>query len=294
VLNCDKFAILTCPLYGYKQLASASVAGVPFVELRSLWEQRLVPRGVFKHFLGGSRFRKVFTQSQANADVLVDAGVPPENISVLPVGIDALDRQLIDPRLAQAEKERRGFGEGAVTLLYFGAARKVRGFHALIRAFERVCAEVDHVRLVMLARGATPEQVAQITDYLRHLDLSDKIEVIGGWLSRQQVWTHIEASDVVALPFIIVPSDVPIAILEAMARGRPVIGSSTDGIPELISGRGLIANPLKIDDLAGAILLLAKDHHLRAHLGARAREFMHSYPEWDDVGKLAVREAGLI
>lgn len=292
-IECDKFALVTCPLYDYSQLIRASLAGVPFVELKALWQQRLIPRNIFAKFMSGGCFRKVFTQSQANADVLVSSGIPQDKVVVLRVGIDSADRQPVDPLLLEQEKNRRGFEENIVTLLYFGATRKIRGFDALLKAFSRVSAEADNVRLVVLARGADDKQIAHVNDHLLKLNLSDKVQLIGGWLSREQVWTHIEASNAVVLPFIIVPSDVPIAVLESMARGRPVIASSVDGIPELITGRGLVVDPLDVEEFSNAVLSLVKDQEKCRKLGENALEFMQSYPDWNDIGNQAATEAGL-
>lgn len=293
-IDCDKFALVTCPLYGYAQLIKASLAGIPFVELKALWQQRLIPRNIFTRFLMGGCFRKVFTQSQANADVLVSSGVPQNKVIVIRVGIDNLDRQSIDPLLLEQEKNRRGFEENTMTLLYFGATRKIRGFDALLKAFSRVSAVAGNARLVVLARGADEKQIAHINDQLFRLNLSGKVQLIGGWLTREQVWAHIEASNVVVLPFIIVPSDVPIAILESMARGRPVIGSSVDGIPELITGRGLVVDPLNVETFSNAILSLVNDQEKCKRLGENALEFMRSYPDWNDIGNQALAEACLV
>jgi glycosyltransferase involved in cell wall biosynthesis len=146
----------------------------------------------------------------------------------------------------------------------------------------------------VLARGADEKQLARVNDQLVHMSLSDKVLLIGGWLTREQVWTHIEASNVVVLPIIIVPSDVPIAILESMARGRPVIGSSVDGIPELISGRGLVVDPLNVEEFSSAVLSLVKDKEKCKKLGENALEFMRSYPDWNDIGNQAIIETCLI
>jgi glycosyltransferase involved in cell wall biosynthesis len=78
-----------------------------------------------------------------------------------------------------------------------------------------------------------------------------------------------------------------------MARGRPVIGSAVDGIPELITGRGLVVDPLNIQKFSQAVLSLVNDQAKCRCLGKNALEFMNLYPDWDDVGTQAINEAGL-
>jgi len=294
-VDCDRYALITCPLYSYGQLFRASLAGVPFNELRALWQQRLIPRWLFTRLLGGGLFRKVFLQSRANLEVLAREGVPERNLVLLRVGIDAADRLPIRNKEVRTEEGMESTGKGReVTLLYFGAVRKIRGFDALVDAFVRVTGQVDYARLVVLARGADERQTVAIEERLQRLGLAERVSVVGGWLSREQVWEHIENCDVVVLPFIIVPSDVPIAILEAMARGKPVIGSPIDGIPELIEGRGLVADPLDSAGLADAIVSLVRNSEQRKRLGSNALAFMQSYPDWREIGEQLLSEVGLV
>lgn len=291
---CPRYALITCPLYSYRDLARASLSGVPFQELRALWQQRLVPRPLFARLLRGHVFKKVFVQSGANAGVLAEAGVQPDRLSVLPVGVDAADRAPVPDEVLAEERSRLGTPAGTVTLLYFGAIRRIRGFHALLGAFSRVVADAAQVRLVVLARGAEDAQLAEVKRELERYGLSGKVFMIGGWLSREQVWAHIELCDLVVLPFVIVPSDVPIAVLEAMARGKPVIGSPVDGIPDLLSGRGMVVDPLSTGAFARSILALVNDRETREKLGRSALGFMQGYPDWDHVGDRLISEVGLI
>ncbi|HUH90463.1 MAG TPA: glycosyltransferase [Lysobacter sp.] len=66
---------------------------------------------------------------------------------------------------------------------------------------------------------------------------------------------------------------IPVALMEAMASGCPVISTRVSGIPELIEhGRdGLLVEQRNAVELADAIEQLLADPDLRAHLSARAR-----------------------
>jgi glycosyltransferase involved in cell wall biosynthesis len=64
----------------------------------------------------------------------------------------------------------------------------------------------------------------------------------------------------------------PLAVLEAMAVGLPVVGTRVDGVPEQLGvGAGLIVEPEDADAIAAAVLRLAESPDLRASLGAAAR-----------------------
>ncbi|NGX17086.1 glycosyltransferase family 4 protein [Wenzhouxiangella sp. XN24] len=63
-------------------------------------------------------------------------------------------------------------------------------------------------------------------------------------------------------------------LLEAMAAGKPRIGSRVDGIPTVIDDRvdGLLCEPGNVDDLKEKLDLLMGDETLRKELGAAGRQ----------------------
>jgi glycosyltransferase involved in cell wall biosynthesis len=79
------------------------------------------------------------------------------------------------------------------------------------------------------------------------------------------------AADVFVLPS--EQEGLPIALLEAMALGRPSIASAVGGIPEVINdGRdGLLIRPRDPAQLAEAIVALLSDDDLRSRIGEAAK-----------------------
>ena len=66
---------------------------------------------------------------------------------------------------------------------------------------------------------------------------------------------------------------LPVSLVEAMARGLPVIAPRLAGVPELVEDGvgGLLFTPADWDDLASAISRLTADEGLRGELGAAGR-----------------------
>ena len=62
----------------------------------------------------------------------------------------------------------------------------------------------------------------------------------------------------------------PIAVLEALSEGRPVVTTAVGGVLEAMRGSGLAAAPRDVDGLADAVCTLIEDPELAQALGARA------------------------
>lgn len=93
-----------------------------------------------------------------------------------------------------------------------------------------------------------------------------------GILHRSGVEPYAELAewDVFVLPSRMDPC--PLAVLEAMASGLPVVASRVGGIPEEVGDDGgLLVEAEDVDGLAAAVLRLAGEPALRASLGAAGR-----------------------
>ncbi|MGW9631485.1 glycosyltransferase family 4 protein [Agromyces sp. NPDC055520] len=108
---------------------------------------------------------------------------------------------------------------------------------------------------------------ARIADLERH-----GIEVVRtGHLERGQIPSALAASDIHVTPS---RWDEPCAltILEGLASGQAVVGSSTGGTPELIAGAGFLFPRDDAEALADVLDELIRDPEARASWGVRARQ----------------------
>jgi glycosyltransferase involved in cell wall biosynthesis len=70
---------------------------------------------------------------------------------------------------------------------------------------------------------------------------------------------------------------IPVALIEAMAYGIPVVATATGGIPELLAGgAGILVPEADAGALANALRQAATDSELRSHLIAAGRERVHA------------------
>jgi glycosyltransferase involved in cell wall biosynthesis len=134
----------------------------------------------------------------------------------------------------------------------------------------------DFVHAVAIARKTQPELVGLIAGEgpdrpaVKRAGASvGEVQLLG---HRDDVPRLMCAADI----FVLV-SDfeaVPMAILEAMAVGLPVVATSVGGIPDLITDgeAGLLVPPRDPAAIAASLAMLAGDPALRASLGSAAAE----------------------
>ena len=158
---------------------------------------------------------------------------------------------------------------------YFGSPKPLRGLPTLLRALATARASLPRLRLLVLSRRREGELDAEqraIEHLIVQLGLERWVRMETGFLPRQELVPTIAVCDAVALPFEIVPSDVPLSVLEAMALGLPLITTQVACLPELVpAGCGLRMPPADGAALAAALCALAGDAQQRSHLGAAAR-----------------------
>jgi glycosyltransferase involved in cell wall biosynthesis len=155
---------------------------------------------------------------------------------------------------------RRAHGlEGRRVVLYVGKFSPGKGTADFMAAAERVAPAIPDALFVLVGDGPI---AAPSAPWIRRL----------GPLPNADVLALYAAADVVVVPSVI-PDSLSRVILEAMAAGRPVIGTRVGGTPELVvdGATGLLVERGDPVGLARAIEKLLTDETLRRALGAEAR-----------------------
>jgi glycosyltransferase involved in cell wall biosynthesis len=144
--------------------------------------------------------------------------------------------------------------------------RPQKGHEFLLRAAVRVRESVPDVRFVLVGQGPLE---ATLRRRVTELGLGATV-VFAGW--RPDAVRVASAFDLAVLPSL--HEGLAIALIEAMALGRPVVATNADGLNEVVDhGReGLLVPRADPDALAHAILTLLEDRELRVRFGQAARQ----------------------
>lgn len=284
--------MFTGPLYKLSDITRLGIreiiANIRILAVHLLYSS--LPSFFVRGLTNSPYFKKVFVISQKNRQVLESMGVQENKIIHVPAGIDAYD--LLMPDDCDSIISKYSLDEGLFNVLYFGSPATIRGIDSLIRAVSMVAEKYPNVRLLILSRRRGNELSREeiiIRNLIKEFGIDDNVQIISGFLDKEDVKRFIAFCDVVALPFKIVPSDVPTSILESMAMGKTVISTNVDGIPELLEdGRGFVVEPNDDKELVQRIISCISDSDMLHSMGERSADYMQTYPVWDDVSKTVV------
>lgn len=172
--------------------------------------------------------------------------IPSDKLHILKNGIDISDFYACD--------EDKGY------ILYFGRLSYEKGVETLLQAHSKIA---DKMPLKIVGTGPLEDMLRMRYSNAEFL----------GYKSGQELKTLICNSS-----FVVIPSEChencSIAILEAMAMSKPVIGSKLGGIPEQIDDfkTGLLFDAGNTVELTRKMIYLADNPDIRKIMGKAARQ----------------------
>lgn len=178
----------------------------------------------------------------------------------------------IDPQL-YAGRSPRPPGETPFRILCIGSLQPYKGLEYLVDACSRLT--FDYVCQV-IGEG---EQRGALDAQIQRLGLQSKVQLLGA-KTQQEVASLLSQADCYVQPSVIQPNGkmegIPVALMEALAHGLPVIATQISGIPELVQPgvTGLLVPQRSAADLANAITRVFEHPADVAPLAAAGRQLV--------------------
>jgi glycogen synthase len=190
----------------------------------------------------------------------------PARILPLTIGVEEVRRA------AEAGSPPPGFPARGPVVTFASRMDGHKGTQHLVRAMQTVWQRHPDAQLVFVGRDARWKR-EMMSDHLRRLagDRAGCVHILG-YQPPEQYFSTVAASDVVAIPSLW--ESYCLAAVEAMALGRPVIGTTGTGFSEFIEDgvSGLLVERGDVAGLAAAVSRALDDPDLRRRLGANAAE----------------------
>jgi L-malate glycosyltransferase len=159
---------------------------------------------------------------------------------------------------------RLGVPDGEIVVGTVANLRATKGYPDLLVAARDVVREVDNVRFVAVGRGPLE---AELRSQHAQLGLGDRFEFLG---YRGDALRVMSAFDVFCLPSR--HEGLPIALMEALALGLPVVATRVGGVSEVVTDgeEAVLVPSSQPARLAEALIALARDPGRRAAMSKAA------------------------
>ncbi|MBW4688341.1 MAG: glycosyltransferase family 4 protein [Komarekiella atlantica HA4396-MV6] len=158
------------------------------------------------------------------------------------------------------------------TLIQVGTLAQLYKAPDVLIAAIAVCVQNGlDLKLVLIGDGKYRPQLEQ---QAKNLGISDRIHFCGQLSSRDAVRDQLDQADLFVLPSH--QEGLPKAMVEAMGRALPVIGSTVGGIPELLPPEDMVS-PGDVAALANKIREVVTDPQRMAQMSARNLEKAKEY-----------------
>jgi glycosyltransferase involved in cell wall biosynthesis len=195
--------------------------------------------------------------------ILVQAGVSPAKLAVMPNGVNRTRFQVT----ANGGLRRQLGLEDKLVAGFVGWFRPWHGLPALLEAFTEVLPRHPDLRLLLVGDGPAMPELVQLAG--QH-QISAQV-LFTGAVAHEAIPAYMSLFDIAVQP---AANEYccPMKLIEYLAMGKPVIAPRQDNITELVEdGRqGLLFEPGQTGSLATALEKFCSDAALRRQMGEQA------------------------
>jgi glycogen(starch) synthase len=167
--------------------------------------------------------------------------------------------------------------DSTLRVLFVGRLEERKGINYLVHAIPDILEECPNTEFVIIgadtvnAANGQRSVLNELREYLAQHHVLRKVTFISR-VPLAELATYYRSADVCVVPSVY--DNSPYTSLEAMACGRPVVGTSGGGTKEYVTHGdcGIIVPPRNSEELQAAIVSLLQNEKLRERMGQRARQ----------------------
>lgn len=209
------------------------------------------------------KFDHVCAVSKSVKDILESSGLPSSKVTLIENGIDIAQLSNGQPVL----REELGLTHGPV-IGFVGRIAKEKGLASLLACLSDILSRFRDAKVVLVGEGPDQEDLLR---FARELHVEQHVVFLGKRIDMANVYASF---DVFVLPSL--GEGMPLAVLEAMAAGRPVVATRVGAIPTIVKDgqTGLLVEPGDNRELLSAICRLLDNPQMSNEFGRRGHELV--------------------
>jgi glycosyltransferase involved in cell wall biosynthesis len=206
---------------------------------------------------------RYFGVAQAQRRYLVDElGYPEHKVRIIHNGVDP---SLFDVTTDRGVLAEFGVAPQDPVVGILAGLTPVKDHETFLRAARLVADEVPRARFLIIGDGPNRDRLEALS---AELGIATNVRFLG---LRNDIPRLLRAIDVFALTS--TTECFPMAVLESMASGRPVVCTAVGGIPEMVNEgeTGYLVPPKEPQQLAARLVRLLSDPHTARRMGRFGR-----------------------
>lgn len=208
-------------------------------------------------------------------------GADPAKFDLIIYGVDPETLQPSDAGVAEL-RQRLHIPPQAVIFLAVGRMVYKKGFDVLLKAVSLLGASNTHI--VLIGEGDLWEKWQALG---LELGIDERLHWVGN-VPRDEIAIYYNMADVLVMPSVTRPATgLSVCVLDAMACGKPIIGSDAAGNPLVVRTgvNGFIVPEGHTAALAAALALLTSDPERRQRMGLASRRFIETEFGWPHLAR---------
>ncbi len=265
------------------------LTGIPVIPTLPGSDVLMARKNAFFRFLAllsGYWATAITSNSGGLLEDLSKIGVKIKKSKVIIYGVDPRE---FKPQKTNIEKLRKTLNIPDQNLVVIGVGRLVekKGFRYFIQAIPAVVAKYKRVSFVLVGDGAERPLLHNLA---RKLKVENYIKFTG-MIDYKTLVDYNNMADIFILPSTHDREgnldDQSVAVVEAMACGKPIITSDLPGYRVLIEDKqnGFLVKEQDSQEISKNLIKLIKDQKLRLKMGKKSRELVLEKFSWNAIGK---------
>jgi len=210
------------------------------------------------------KFDKVLCVSKAMHSALIQKGFSDTQLQYMHNAVDIDDSE--SSYDSTQLREEMGCSPQDTIILSVGRLSPEKGLKVLLLSFKERYSDMKNIKLIIAGDGP---QRSELEDFANDLGIADQVFFTG---HRKNVQDYYKIANLFVMPSF--TEGFPMALLEAMQNGLPVVATNVGGIPDIIESgvNGLLIKPGDVECLGDAMHFILSDNELASKFSQNAKE----------------------